>query len=332
MRQLALDVLDLSGVRGRDLLVYLVAAGVLVAAAGVVRARGGPPWGLLGGAVLVATVPVAFAPLGSLLLRAWQKTWVVLGDPELAFQPPTHFRLPVEADATESWFGPVLGVCLVLTPVALLWRGRRRSHRALLAVLSLAPIVSILILAVLVTYDPFRGRFLMFAVALAATAWGTLLRWPWATWGLTGLATISMAMSLAMSMGKPSGLVLFEADPGPVSRSSIWHRSRVEQQGQLRPGDDEIDVMRFVERTVPADASVALVARPNDYLSPFFGTELRRRVLLVSGDGGDSLARADWLVTAPRTGAGECPADWHEEFGVGDWKVLHRVARGACAA
>ena len=149
--------------------------------------------------------------------------------------------------------------------------------------------------------------------------------------GSDRLATVSMAMSLAMSMGKPWGAVLFEADPGLVSRQSIWTRSRVEQQGQLRPGDDEIDVLRFVERTVPADASIAFAARPNDYLSPFFGTQLRRRVVLVSDESGESLAPADWLVTAPRTGAGECPGDWHEDFCVGDWKVLRRVARGACA-
>jgi hypothetical protein len=330
LRQLGLDLLDRSGVNGRDVAVYGIAALVLAAASILVRA-GGKPWlGLLLGAVLVAVVPVVLAPVGSFLLQGWQETWTALGDAELAFQPPTEFELSVLADATESWYGPVLVVCLVLTPVALLWRSRHRYHRRLLTVLSAAPIVSIVALAALLTYDPFRGRFLMIAVALAAASWGSLLRWPAVAWGLTGLAIVTAGMSIAMSMGKPSGLVLFEDDPGPVSRDSIWGRARVGQQGQLRPGGDEVDVMGFVEAAVPGQTSIALALRPNDYLSPFFGAELGRHVVLIQGERGQGLAGVAWLVTAPRTGAGECPDDWREEFGVGDWKVLKRVDDGSC--
>ncbi|HET9288596.1 MAG TPA: hypothetical protein VFO26_13655 [Gaiella sp.] len=330
LRQLGLDLLDRSGVNGRDVSVYGIAALVLAAAAILLRARGKPWLALLLGAVLVAVVPVVLAPVGSLLLQGWQEAWTALGDAELAVQPPTEFELSVLADATESWYGPVLVVCLVLTPVALLWRSRHRSHRRLLTALSAAPIVSLVALAALLTYDPFRGRFLMFAVALAAAGWGSLLRWPAVAWGLTGLAMVTAGMSIAMSMGKPSGLVLFEDDPGPVSRDSIWGRTRAAQQGQLRPGGDEIDVVGFVETAVPESASIALALRPNDYLSPFFGAGLGRQVVLIQRERSEGLAGAAWLVTAPRTGAGECPDDWREEFGVGDWKVLRRVANGSC--
>ena len=137
----------------------------------------------------------------------------------------------------------------------------------------------------------------MFAVALAAVSWGSLLRWPAVAWGLTGLAIVSGGMSLAMSMGKPSGLVLFEDDPGLVSRESIWTRSPVEQQGQLRPGEGELDVMRFVENTVPESTSIALAFRENDFLSPFFGGKLGRRVVLVPNrTTREPLAGAEWLV------------------------------------
>ena len=81
---------------------------------------------------------------------------------------------------------------------------------------------------------------------------------------------------------------------------------------------------------VPERTSLAVVLRDNDYLSPFFGESLGRRVVLVPPGNGDALGGADWLVTAPRTGADQCPDDWRERFGVGDWKVLERVGRGGC--
>lgn len=329
-RQLTLDVLDLSGVNGRDVAVYGAAALTLVGAWVVAVMRGRPARGLLLGALLVAIVPPLFAPLGSLLLTAWQKAWVALGRSDLAFQLPTEFTLPVLADATESWYGPVLGVCLVLAPAGLLARCRHRPHRHLLMACATAPLISIVLLATVLTYDPYRGRFLMFAVALAAVSWGSLLRWPAVAWGLTGLAIVSGAMALAMSMGRPSGLVLFEDDPGPVSRKSIWTRTRVDQQIQLRPGADEIGVIRFVENRVPENASIALALHPNDFVSPYSGERLRRRIVLVPPARGERLTGAEWLVTAPRARVDFCPGDWQEVFGVGDWKVLERVGDGGC--
>jgi hypothetical protein len=331
IRQLALDLLDRSGVNGGDVAVYVIAAVALAAVSVVVGLRGGRWQGLLLGAVLLAVVPPALAPVGRLLLRAWQEAWTALGDRELAYQPPTEFELPVLADATESWYGPVLVVCLALAPIAVLRRSGPPRRRFLLVALSAAPIVSIVGLAAVLTYDPYRGRFLMFAVALAAVSWGSLLRWPGLAWGLTGLAVVSGAMSLAMSMGKPSGLVLFEEDPGLVSRASIWRRSRPDQQGQLRPGAGEAEVMQFVEDVVDDGATIALAFRANDFLSPFFGAKLGRHVVLVPGLADDRVSRAEWLVTAPRTRTDQCPDDWRERFGVGDWKVLQRVGRGGCA-
>ncbi len=329
VRQLALDLLDLSGVRGGDIAVFWVAALGLVLAGSIAHLRGQRAKGLLGGALLVAVVPVLFAPAGRLLLRGWQDAWSAVGQHELARQPPTTFTLPVLADATESWYGPVLVVCLIVTPLALTVGRLRRPHVSVLVACAIAPLASIVLLASLVTYDPYRGRFLMFAVALAAVSWGSLLRWPAVAWGLAGLAVVSASMSLAMSMGKPSGLVLFEHDPYVVHRSSIWKKDRTDQQWQLRPGDGEIDVVRFVDSAVPESTSMALAPNVNDFLSPLFGRTLGRRIILVSSDG-RAPARAEWLVSAPRARVDPCPTDWRQAFAVGDWKVLQRVAHGGC--
>jgi hypothetical protein len=330
VRQLSLDLLDLSGVRGRDIAVFWLAALGLALAGLVAYARGRFVRGLLGGAVLVALVPTLLAPAGRVLLRGWQEAWSAVGDAELAYQAPTKFTLPVLADATESWYGPVLVVCLIVAPFALAREHPRRPRLGVLLACAIAPLASIVLLAAAVTYDPYRGRFLMFAVALAAVSWGSLLRWRSVAWGVAGLAAVSASMSLAMSLGKPSGLVLFEHDPGLASRASIWEKDRVDQQGQLRPGDDEIDLLRFVDRNVPERTSMALAPRVNDFLSPLFGRELGRRIILVSSDG-RAPDRAAWLVSAPRAHVDPCPSDWRQVFGVGDWKVLHRVARGGCA-
>ena len=129
--------------------------------------------------------------------------------------------------------------------------------------------------------------------------------------------------------GKPSGLVLFEHDPYVVHRSSIWKKDRADQQWQLRPGDGEIDVVRFVDSAVPERTSMALAPNVNDFLSPLFGRTLGRRIILVSSDG-QAPARAEWLVSAPRARVDPCPTDWRQAFAVGDWKVLQRVAHGGC--
>jgi hypothetical protein len=195
---------------------------------------------------------------------------------------------------------------------------------------SFAPLIAILGLAVTLSYDPFRGRLAMFATGLAAVSWGALRRWPGVVWGVVGLAVTSMAMSLAYSEARPSGLDLF-VNRNTFLDLSIWEKSRTDQQALLRPYTPEIEVLRFFNERVSEDTTVAVAAQPNDYLSPYFGPRLGRKVILVDDRGLPDVDAAAWLVVSPGSRFEPCATRWRTVLRPGaGWKVFRRTAPGAC--
>jgi hypothetical protein len=68
----------------------------------------------------------------------------------------------------------------------------------------------------------------------------------------------------------------------------------------------------------------------NDYLSPYFGPELQRHVVLVK-EGEPLDRRSDWLIAAPGVRPIACPADMKTVLTTpGGWLVAKRVGTSNC--
>ena len=83
--------------------------------------------------------------------------------------------------------------------------------------------------------------------------------------------------------------------------------------------------MRFTDERIPVHATIAVAPRGNDFLSPFFGRDLTRRIELVR-NGGKVSPEADWIVAAPGVHPAICAEDWQllRRTSAG-WRILRRV-------
>ena len=331
--RLALEVVDMSGAARPHAVLFLLVACALGMFA-LSRMRRSTPQGvsLLVAASLIAGVlfaPSLFEVMQDLVFRSW----VALGRPATApFE--LGWNLNVRADPVVSWFGP-LGAVLLFTGTAvtgLLWlRGRLPSAAFALA---LAPWAVLLTLAATIVWDPFRGRFLVFGVALAAAVWGIFLRSPIISTATAAIGATALTLSLANYYGKPSGLgeIWTLNDPPLVSVRSIWSDERWAAQTRLRLETGENLVIRYFEEHVPDEARVSVAARENDLLSPYFGPELERHVSLVK-NGEPVPTTADWLVVAPALDVRRCRAAWQRQLTLeSGWRVERRTTPDKCPA
>jgi hypothetical protein len=327
-----LDLIDLSGAPSPYEVLFLVAAGVL-ALVGLWRLRSSRRQGA---ALIAAGVVTALAYVAENLVELAQdqivRVWSALGRPETApFE--RGWNLNVEADPVFSWFGPLGALVLGAGTVAIVvLRLRGRVSTAVLG-LALAPWVLLLCLAVTIVWDPFRGRFLVFGVALAAAAWGALFRFPVASGATAALGVTTLALSLANYLGKPSGLdaVWHRTEAAPASLRSIWRDDRADAQTRLRFTEDERALFRYLDENVPDDGRIAVVPRENDLLFPYFGRRLRRVVELARPGSAAIPPDAGWLVLSPGSSVERCAGDWQTELRLElGWRVERRVARGTC--
>lgn len=328
--RLALDMLDFSGGPWPHRLLFLIGAAVLAVAGTLCLYRSRRVGiGLLGAAVLTA---------GALLThRATDvgqdfvfRAWVAIGRPETA---PFEFgwKLNVEADPAASWYGP-LGVLLVTAgAIAVAYAWARGRLPLLSLVFVLAPWTLLATLAVVVVWDPFRGRFLIYGVAVAAAACGFLLRFPTAAGATAVIASTSLLLSFANYLGKPSGLdALWPRDPPLASTASIWGADRVEAQTRLRPGEAELPILRYIADEIGPTSSIAIAPRANEFLSPYFGERLSRRVQLVPTHGRVP-PDAEWLVLAPGARVRTCGSSWQTTLRLGaGWRIARRVHPDGC--
>jgi hypothetical protein len=330
--RLALDVVDMSGAARPHALLFVAAAAAL-ALLGLMRLRRSRAEGgaLLAGALLTA-LPYFAEEVVTAGQRVVFKAWLVLGEPDTA-PFDEGWGLNVDADPVDAWFGPLGAVFLVLGTgaVILLWR---RSALPLAGVgLALAPWLLLVSLAVTIVWDPWRGRFLIFGVALAAASWGALLRYRALAVSTAAIGTTAVALALANYQGKPSGLgsLWASGDPPPPAVHAVWNDERWTVQAWLRPGDEGEDVLlQFVQERIPADAHVAVATRENDFLSPYFGARLSREISLVR-DGEGVAEAAEWLVLSPRSAVERCSDSWAPALTLpSGWRVERRLAADAC--
>lgn len=154
------DTLDLSGARGRDIALYVVAAALLAALLGLRRAKASHV--LLAGAV-------ALLPLPLLLLSDEVARPSLLHLYDIVGKPQAYLAVgdevsssPTTASDTASWFGPVGLFLVVATAVvaARLWRRHSLPRLAILA--AVAPLLWLVLVALTLTYHPWQGRFFVF--------------------------------------------------------------------------------------------------------------------------------------------------------------------------
>ena len=305
--QLARRSLDLPGTDRGQVGYYAIIGAAFLIAAGVAALRDRPKLMTVAirAALVVAVVPTAIA---------------------LAARATGRERSGMLADPAGSWYGPV-GVLAVVTTTVIL-ASRYRAGRAPLrdVLLATAPLTQIVLMGAALAYDPYRGRFLISAMALSAATWGVLLsRRPLAT-GVVTIALVTITLSLQTFAGKPAGF-----PPGsPAAEGAPWGEPRWFVQTALRPDGNERAVLRFVDRHVPARTTIALAVRPNDFLSPYFGRGLTRKIRLVP-DGVPVPEDADWLVIASERTVDLCLTDWRQAFARrSGWRVLRRIATGTC--
>jgi hypothetical protein len=283
----AVDTLDLSGARGKDILVFVVAA-VAVAAAFVIagsRLRVAAAAGALVAGVLVL-LPLAHAGRSGLL-----HLYDALGEPPgyLAIGDPVTAS-PTIASDTASWYGPA-GVLLVIGTIVVATRRFRRhalSPGALVA--AYAPAAWLVLVAVTLTYHPWQGRFFVFPLAMSAALWGLALEVRPLAWSLVVIAAVTAGLSLVHYAEKPSGVQLIAA----ADEKSVWRMSRWEAQSTHDPA--LAPLWRYLDEDVPAHARLALALGPNDFGFPAFGPHLARRIVLVPDGSPARTTGAGWLL------------------------------------
>jgi hypothetical protein len=315
--RLALSFVDMSGSPWPDSLLFVVAAGVL-AGAGLLRLRSARAYSipLLAAAAITAGV-VAYPLIFRVGVRPIYKAGLVLGAPS-DFLKELSWALNTNADPTFSWYGPLAPLLLVAAAVIVVLAWRRGKLPPLALTLAAAPWVLIITVALTLTWDPWRGRFLIFGVALAAATWGVLLRFRSVAMAAAAIGSTALLLSLANQTSKPSGL---------FSEPSIWGDPRWEAQTRL---SGPRDVLRFVEENVPENAQIGVSLTGNHHLHPYFGPKLSRHVALVPYDGGIPPADTEWLVLAPETRVRRCDGSWRPQFSAGGWRVEQRLAPDTC--
>jgi hypothetical protein len=319
------EIFDLSGAARRDVWMYAAFGLVLVVAGLLLRGfgRGSLSYLLVAGA-LVAATPHVVELAGRAYARSGVAVGQALGRPDLVDQL-RDWRPSEVSDGAYSWFGPVGAILAIGAIVIAAFETRRARLPPVAVALAAAPVASIALISLAISYQNHQGRYVIAPFVLCtATVGGFALRHRWAGATLAGGAIVTVLLVLVNSLGKPTGVGLLNGDPG----RSVWTMARWEQQGILRstPSErDEVFTMRFVEERVPGDASVGIALVPNSFGFPYFGRNLGRRLNIV--DEGDSVPdNVTWLVAAPSRSFRACRSAWRRErLGSFGWSVWRRV-------
>jgi hypothetical protein len=315
---------------GTDLLLYPIAAalaGLAVFACSRRKRRAGDPdgsargraaWIAKASLVGVACVPLLLGTIHEYLLRAHEKLWLSLGETDLAFID--RERESPSPSTSLSHFGP-LGFVLVLAGmVAATVAWRRGDLRRLAVLLAAAPAVMVFLVALALVYDPWRGRFLVFGLALAASTWGLVLRYRWLAWGATSIAAVTVLLTFVHSLEKPAGVRIFDEE---TSRG-VWGEPREVVQ-TWRRSDGTAEVVDFFGRE-PQSGRVGLRVSGDDWVYPYFGRSLARDVAFVPD--GQIDRTLDWLVVAPSR-EGKPGRAWSLALQTTDgWRVYRQAHTG----
>jgi hypothetical protein len=199
--------------------------------------------------------------------------------------PEDFYESPMHSSYGLAFIVLFLGSCALVTADLVRRQGSRGSAAALIGV----PLTLVLA-AVAIGFDPQHLRYWAFPVALATSVFGIALRVRALAWTAGVLAVGTVVVSLAYFVPRPGGLVLLSENRGS-DQTARWF---VQGGG----GDGDPVAFRYLEQSIPPDATLALAVETNTYLYPAWDARLRRRVLFTTPDGGVP-ASAGWLVVGP---------------------------------
>jgi Dolichyl-phosphate-mannose-protein mannosyltransferase len=228
---------------------------------------------------------------------------------------PFAFTINDSAEETRSYFGPLVPLMLLpLSIVALVAVARRRAPPVLL-VSALAIPVFVLGAAYSTLYSEFHGRYLLPGVVLAMPLAAIVYRRRRiaavvASVGVLTLALVHLANEVKLS--------------GAVWKPAVWSMSRAQAQSVTSEGMQS--VIESVEGHVPEDGRLGYVLRDFDWIYPFYGPRLERRLVRLPRRGyfeeadrlGVDAVVVSGVVRAP-------PPNWRAlTFDIG-WTLLLRT-------
>ena len=322
--RLTLNAFELPGASGGNVYLYAAcAAGFLAAGIAAYRRREGTARALIAASALIVAVPVLVLVAAQALTAGWHSWWQLVGHDATADSVPAYER-PTISDSAVTWFGPI-GASLVLLGLLLVVR-TRAPNRIVRIALAAAPVIFIAVVAFGLTYDPWRGRFFVFPVALAAATWGAVYRVRALAWAVSGLAVTTAVLVLTQSYGKPPGVRLL----GGHASQSVFGQPRWGVETRLRTSDGTRETIRYVQDHVPPGATIGLALRGDDYLFPYFGSSLDRSIRLLP-PGAQAAQRLEWIVQAPGREVPRCESSWRAVLTTGTgFTVLRRSATDRC--
>jgi hypothetical protein len=195
---------------------------------------------------------------------------------------------------------------------------RKRLPLSTLMALCSVPL-TLLTLALALSYDPQHMRYIAFPIALAAAVFGTALRVRAFAWIAVAAAATTLTVTLAYFAPRPAGVAVLPGNRGE-DQSARWFV-------QAGSGKGDPTAFRFLEQELPADATLALAVERDTYLYPAWDARLRRTVLFVDENGSIPEA-AGWLVVGPRYSVDATRlsrAGWRLELDSdGGWRVFQR--------
>jgi hypothetical protein len=322
--RLALNAFELPGASGANIYLYLAcAAGFLVAAGIAYRRRGSATRALVAASVLIVAIPLLVLVAAHALNAGWHSLWQLAGRTGIADSVPAYSR-PALSDSAATWFGP-LGASLALIGLALVaWK--KATNRLVRIALAASPVVFLVVVAFGLTYDPWRGRFFVFPVALAAATWGSVYRIRALAWAVAGLAVTTAVLVAAQSHGKPPGVRLLDGGASP----SVFGTPRWSVETWLRTSDGTRETIRYVQNHVPPRATIGLALRGDDYVFPYFGSSLDRTIRLLR-PGMQATRQLGWIVEAPGRAVPRCESSWRAVLTTGEgFTVLRRISTDRC--
>jgi hypothetical protein len=280
------------------------------------------------GAGFVIVVPAALVVIGDRFLRVWHTLWLSVGRPAVA-EADSSWQWQISSDPALSWFGPLAASLLIVGTALVARETWRRRFPPVAVVLATAPLLFLAVFAILVPWDPWRGRFFVFSIALAAATWGAIERFRPAFWGAVVLAAFTLPLVLLAMATKP--VVPWARETATASPPFVWTTSKSDLLSYLAANGDLTGAIATIDRTRSSTVGAAL--RENDFIYPYFGARRERTVLLVERQGGQVPPAATWLVAAPGASIEQC-GRWKRDYDQGGWVVERRLdsSPSPCAA
>lgn len=193
------------------------------------------------------------------------------------------FAVDVSVNEDTSGFGLV---GFLVLPLLLLWALLApRSTRAE-RVLALGAILYLVAFGLRIDDNPWVARLMITAVVLAAPLFARLTRVPVVAGAVLGLALVSALPSLLTNPAKPLSQ--------PIGARNVADWSRLEQMTFYRR--DVAPVFAALDRALPADAPLAVVANEDSWDYPVFGPRRERRVTRIAAPASAVAAIAEYDV------------------------------------